>query len=123
MIIKHNKEHEHEHEHESEKENIKKDTSHARARDFPEDFQLSPKLREWCAANCPLVDPEFAFAEFRDYCLANGKKYSNWEAALRNSMRRSQNYKGNGPARPGQGASGSGRIVDRAAPIPGKYKS
>ena len=59
-----------------------------------EDFALSDSIRLWAEENVPQVKVEKEFAKFKDYFLANGKPMVNWEATLRNWLRRCVEFKG-----------------------------
>jgi hypothetical protein len=57
---------------------------------LPEDFSVTPELREWARENAPRVDLETTLAEFHDYWKgvpgAKGRKLD-WPATFRNRLR------------------------------------
>lgn len=56
-------------------------------RTIPDDFGISPSIREWARKHGfePYLDAHLDY--FRDYCAANRKPYGDFEAAFRNSIR------------------------------------
>ena len=59
-------------------------------RKCPTDFHLTDAMREWAAANAPLVNIDQATAAFRDHTFKNS--ISDWTGAWRNWLRRDQQY-------------------------------
>lgn len=60
------------------------------ARKCPDDFVVTPSMREWAAANAALVNIEVATEAFRDHTFKNA--ITDWLGAWRNWMRRDQQY-------------------------------
>lgn len=58
---------------------------------LPEDFR--PNTHHLEIALTENVDLEMEFTKFKDYCLANGKKYLDWSAAFNNWLRNAGRYK------------------------------
>lgn len=65
-----------------------------RTSQLPEDFELSDSIREWAERTVPQVKVDVEFEKFKDYWLANGKCMANWDATLRNWLRRCVEFKG-----------------------------
>ncbi|OTP93224.1 hypothetical protein [Gilliamella apicola] len=61
-----------------------------RARQIPDDFEPTNHHRDIAISQNINLDNEFV--KFRDYCLANGKKYIDWDAAFNNWLRNSGKY-------------------------------
>ena len=61
--------------------------------EVPQPFPVTDALREWARVNVPRLDIEYHTQELTDWCLANGKRYADWNAMWRNWMRRSMDYK------------------------------
>jgi len=61
-------------------------SSKPRETTFPDGFAVSPAI-EAMARKEALPDPHLVFRDFRDWALAKGKKFVDWEAAFRNWMR------------------------------------
>ena len=61
-----------------------------RACQIPDDFEPTDHHRDIAANENINLDNEFV--KFRDYCLANGKKYIDWDAAFNNWLRNSYKY-------------------------------
>jgi hypothetical protein len=55
---------------------------------IPSDFSISESVRAWAEKNVPQVNIDKEIETFRDYWLGNGKKMSDWNAVLRNWIRR-----------------------------------
>lgn len=53
---------------------------------IPEDFAISDNVREWAGRN-NYRNLEKHLEYFIDYCLANDKQYSDFDAAFRNAIR------------------------------------
>lgn len=51
----------------------------------PDEFAVTPQLREWASQHCPSVDVELETAKFRDHEFAKAR--SDWPAAWRNWLR------------------------------------
>lgn len=61
-----------------------------RACQIPDDFEPTNHHRDIAISQNINLDNEFV--RFRDYCLANGKKYIDWDAAFNNWLRNSGKY-------------------------------
>ena len=61
-----------------------------RACQIPDDFEPTNHHRDIAINQNINLDNEFV--KFRDYCLANGKKYIDWDAAFNNWLRNSGKY-------------------------------
>ena len=61
-----------------------------RACQIPDDFEPTDHHRDIAVNENINLDNEFV--KFRDYCLANGKKYIDWDAAFNNWLRNSYKY-------------------------------
>lgn len=61
-----------------------------RACQIPDDFEPTNHHRDIAISQNINLDNEFV--KFRDYCLANGKKYIDWDAAFNNWLRNSGKY-------------------------------
>lgn len=61
-----------------------------RACQIPGDFEPTNHHRDIAISQNINLDNEFV--KFRDYCLANGKKYIDWDAAFNNWLRNSGKY-------------------------------
>lgn len=61
-----------------------------RACQIPDDFEPTNHHRDIAISQNINLDNEFV--KFRDYCLANGKKYIDWDAAFNNWLRNSYKY-------------------------------
>lgn len=59
---------------------------------FPDDFLVTENHRAFAIKN-KLSNPDIAFEHFRDYCLANNRKYKDWDAAFRNWLRNAEKFK------------------------------
>ena len=59
----------------------------------PENFPITPKLREWASQNVPRLDLDYHTAEFVDYWRGHGKRMADWDATWRNWMRKAMDYK------------------------------
>lgn len=57
-------------------------------------FELSDAMRDWAEKTVPQVKLDIEFEKFKDYWLGNGKAMANWEATLRNWLRRCVDFKG-----------------------------
>lgn len=62
-----------------------------RAYQLPDDFEPNDHHRDIAMNENINLDNEFV--KFRDYCLANGKKYIDWNAAFNNWLRNAGGYK------------------------------
>lgn len=71
--------------------NIIADKPQPQKRDFPNDFKPNDHHRNIALNENVNLDTEFI--KFKDYCLANGKKYIDWNAAFNNWLRNAGNYK------------------------------
>ncbi|KDN11122.1 MULTISPECIES: hypothetical protein [Gilliamella] len=58
---------------------------------FPDEFKPNDHHRDIAMNENINLDNEFV--KFRDYCLANGKKYIDWNAAFNNWLRNANGYK------------------------------
>lgn len=54
---------------------------------LPEDFELTPAMREWAAKKVPTLDIEDAFERFKDTARSKNWRYADWVAHWRNCMR------------------------------------
>lgn len=61
-----------------------------RACQIPDDFEPTDHHRDIAVNENINLDNEFV--KFRDYCLANGKKYIDWDAAFNNWLRNAGKY-------------------------------
>jgi hypothetical protein len=61
--------------------------------EVPQPFPITDALRDWARINVPRLDLDYHTQELVDWCLANGKRYSDWSAMWRNWMRRSMDFK------------------------------
>jgi hypothetical protein len=61
-------------------------------RQLPEDFELTPSMREWAAATVPGVDVDAEFPQFCDYHRANANTKANWVLAWRTWMRNAKKW-------------------------------
>lgn len=71
--------------------NIIADKPQPQKRDLPNDFKPNDHHRNIALNENVNLDTEFI--KFKDYCLANGKKYIDWNAAFNNWLRNAGNYK------------------------------
>lgn len=55
---------------------------------LPSDFAISESVRAWAEKSAPQVNIDRELETFRDYWWGNGKKMSDWDAVLRNWIRR-----------------------------------
>lgn len=63
------------------------------------DFVISESVKAWARDKCPNVDLDVELEKFRDYWLACGRKMMDWDATLRNWLRRAPQFaKRNGTA-------------------------
>lgn len=62
-----------------------KEEKSARKRAAPQDFVISESTREWARANGH-DHPDASLAYLLNYAAANGRKYANWDRALRNAI-------------------------------------
>jgi hypothetical protein len=87
------------------------------ARTPPDDFELTPSLREWAWKNCPTVDIELQTASFKDYTFATAK--TDWVKTWRNWMRKANGSEKGRPTRydqlMGQMKDGNGRSLEPSA--------
>lgn len=60
------------------------------SRKCPDDFVVTPSMREWAASNAALVNIEVATEAFRDHTFKNA--ITDWDGAWRNWMRRDQQF-------------------------------
>lgn len=60
----------------------------AGAKRCPEDFEISPELREWASTNAPDIDLNFETQAMKDFEFK--RPYSDWSAVWRNWMREAQ---------------------------------
>lgn len=58
-----------------------------RATRIPDDFTVTPEMRQWAAEHTPGVDIDHETAKFRDHAHANGRTLKDWTAGWRNWMR------------------------------------
>jgi len=56
---------------------------------YPDDFEISVQLRQWCTEQMQVDDPEKHLEAFRDHHTAKGSRFLDWDAAFRNWIRRS----------------------------------
>lgn len=73
------------------------------------DLELDDDLRAWAAKHAPGLDLAAELAEFRDWLAASGRKFRDYRAAFRNSLRRHAQ-------RPGPAPNGHGPPVDEGRP-------
>ena len=66
-----------------------------RACQIPDDFEPTNHHRDIAISENINLDNEFV--KFRDYCLANGKKYIDWDAAFNNWLRNAGKYQRSNP--------------------------
>lgn len=66
---------------------------------LPENFAVSDSVREWARAE-GLPDPGLELNHFRDHHTAHGSLFADWDAALRNWLRRSRNFGGKTNGKP-----------------------
>jgi len=66
----------------------------ARSRSVPEDFEVTPSMREWAREKCPNVDIDAETETFRDHEYRD--PHSNWTAAWRTWMRRAPEFRRGG---------------------------
>ena len=66
-----------------------------RACQIPDDFEPTDHHRDIAVNENINLDNEFV--KFRDYCLANGKKYIDWDAAFNNWLRNAGKYQRSNP--------------------------
>lgn len=69
---------------------VAKPQNQKRAHQIPDDFKPTNHHRDIAISQNINLDNEFV--KFRDYCLANGKKYIDWDAAFNNWLRNSYKY-------------------------------
>lgn len=53
---------------------------------IPEDFEITPSMRDWFTAHCPRINIEQETAKFKERCLAKGTEYKDWVAGWRTQM-------------------------------------
>ena len=58
---------------------------------FPPNLRITPSVKEFC--DLYRIDPEWEMQKFRDYCLSKGKTYKDYDAAFRNWLKKSIEYK------------------------------
>jgi len=61
--------------------------------EMPKDFKLNDKMRDFAKAGG--LDPELTMGHFKDYWLARGGQFKDWERAFRNWCRNAKTYKEN----------------------------
>ena len=62
-------------------------------REWPEDFEFDENKKKYAKDHG--MDPskfDDFWVEFKDYCLANGKKYKDWDAAFRTRVRNAKEW-------------------------------
>jgi len=59
---------------------------------IPEDFEITPSMREWFSAHCPRINIETETAKFKERCLAKGTEYKDWVAGWRTQMMNAQGW-------------------------------
>lgn len=60
---------------------------------LPRDFTVTPRMEVWAAEKVPqLSSIDEATEEWLDYCRRENARFSDWEAAWRNAMRRAQEF-------------------------------
>lgn len=60
---------------------------------LPRDFTVTPRMEVWAAEKVPrLSSIDDATEEWLDYCRRENARFSDWEAAWRNAMRRAQEF-------------------------------
>ena len=69
---------------------VAKPQTQKRACQIPDDFEPTNHHRDIAISQNINLNNEFV--KFRDYCLANGKKYIDWDAAFNNWLRNSGKY-------------------------------
>lgn len=55
---------------------------------FPQQFLITDEMREWCR-NQRITDPDDHVDAFRDYHIAKGSRFTDWQAAFRTWIRNS----------------------------------
>lgn len=79
------------------KEESEKETKNGKGkRPFPEEFKIEEKHKELAAGW--KLDVGYEFGKFKNYCLANGKQYSDYVAAFRNWLANAYERKQGGHA-------------------------
>lgn len=73
----------------------------SRATSYPDGFEPTAKHHE--LAEELRVDVEAELSAFRDWCLAKGQTYKDWDAAFRNWIRRAHEFGRTKSSDPGQG--------------------
>lgn len=59
----------------------------------PKGLEITPRMEVWAAEKVPrVVDLDDATEEWLDYCRRENVRFSDWEAAWRNAMRRAQDF-------------------------------
>jgi hypothetical protein len=66
--------------------------------EFPPAFGLSDKMKQYALEKNPNLDVEEEFEKFRDYHLAKGSKFKDWEAAFRTWVRNTVKWNNKGNA-------------------------
>jgi len=64
----------------------------SRATALPRDFSINESMQQWAIENKITVDLVIATDKWKDYILANGKKYVDWVATWRNGMKKAQEW-------------------------------
>ena len=59
---------------------------------IPENFEITPSMREWFSSHCPLINIEIETAKFKERCLAKGTEYKDWVAGWRTQMMNAQGW-------------------------------
>ena len=59
---------------------------------LPRDFAISEEVRVWARAHCPNIDLAGEFEKFCDYWWGCGRKMADWDATLRNWLRRAPQF-------------------------------
>lgn len=60
---------------------------------LPADFVITDEMREWGEERYPDIDLDKATEQWQDWCLANDKRFKNWESAWRNGIHNAVKYK------------------------------
>lgn len=59
---------------------------------LPKDFQVSESVTSWAREKVPHVDIKAEFEKFCDYWWGCGRKMMDWDATLRNWLRRAPQF-------------------------------
>lgn len=62
----------------------------SRATPLPEDWEPDATMSQWVRENCPHIDADYEWDQFRDHALANGRTQKRWNQAWQMWARRAE---------------------------------